>query len=59
VTQRYLILSVGGHRGAPTVAVVLSALVHGFARSGVDPIGVVIGSLLFTVPAALLFARWA
>jgi hypothetical protein len=57
VTLTYLILSAGGRRRALTVAVVLSALVHGFAHSGVDPIGIVIGSLLFTVPSALLFAR--
>jgi hypothetical protein len=36
---------------------VISALIHGFAHSGIDPVGIVVGSLLFSVPAALLFVR--
>jgi hypothetical protein len=57
VPLTYAVLRAGSHRPALVAAVVVSALVHGFAHSGVDPVGIVVGSLLFSVPAALLFVR--
>jgi hypothetical protein len=42
---------------ALAVAVLLSALAHAFAHSGINPIGLVIGGLLYGVPAGLLFVK--
>ena len=44
-------------RRAVLIAVLTSALVHGFAHTGIDPFGLVIGSLLYGLPAALLFLK--
>lgn len=38
-------------------AVLLSALAHAFAHAGINPIGLVIGGLLYGVPTGLLFVR--
>jgi F0F1-type ATP synthase assembly protein I len=39
------------------VAVLIGALVHGFAHTGIDPFGLIIGSLLYGLPTALLFIK--
>lgn len=44
-------------RRAVVVAVLVGALVHSFAHTGIDPLGLVIGGLLYFVPAALLFIK--
>jgi hypothetical protein len=44
-------------RRAIVVAILVSALVHGFGHSGIDPFGLVIGGLLYGLPAALLFIK--
>jgi hypothetical protein len=44
-------------RWAVGVAVLIGALVHGFAHTGIDPFGLVIGSLLYGLPTALLFIK--
>jgi hypothetical protein len=44
-------------RRAVLIAVLASALVHGFAHTGIDPFGLVIGSLLYGLPTALLFLK--
>lgn len=38
-------------------AILIGALVHGFAHTGINPIGIIIGSLLYSVPTALLFIK--
>ncbi len=49
----------GAGRPARTIglAIVGSALVHGFAHTGINLIGLVIGSLLYGVPAGLLLLK--
>jgi hypothetical protein len=44
-------------RRAVVVAILVGALVHAVAHSGLNPIGLVIGSLLYGVPTALLFIK--
>jgi hypothetical protein len=44
-------------RRALAVSVLIGALMHGFAHTGIDPIGLIIGSLLYGLPAALLFIK--
>jgi hypothetical protein len=44
-------------RWAIVVAVLIGALVHGFAHTGIDPFGLVVGSLLYGLPAALLLIK--
>ena len=39
------------------VDLLVGALVHGFAHTGIDPFGLVIGSLLYGLPTALLFIK--
>jgi hypothetical protein len=39
------------------VAVLLSSLAHAFAHSGINPIGLVIGGLLYGIPSGLLFVK--
>lgn len=38
-------------------AILIGALVHGFAHSGINPLGIVFGSLLYGLPTALLFIK--
>jgi hypothetical protein len=44
-------------RRAVVAAILIGALVHGFAHSGINPFGIVIGSLLYGLPTALLFIK--
>ena len=44
-------------RGAILVAIIFSSLIHGFAHSGINPIGIVIGSLIYGIPTALLYLK--
>ena len=39
-------------------AILFGALVHGLAHTGINPIGLIIGSLLYGVPTALLFIKY-
>jgi hypothetical protein len=43
---------------AIAIAIVISVLAHGFAHTGIDPFGMIIGSLLYTLPVALLFIKY-
>jgi len=45
-------------RRAMLVAILTGALLHGFSHTGIDPFGLVIGSLLYGIPAALLFIKY-
>ncbi len=42
---------------AVTVAILISTLVWGFGHTGINPIGIVIGSLLYGVPTGLLLIK--
>jgi hypothetical protein len=42
---------------ALSVAVLTGVLAHGFAHSGINPVGLLLGALVFMLPAALLFVR--
>jgi hypothetical protein len=42
---------------AVLAAILIGALVHGFSHTGIDPFGLFIGSLLYGLPAALLFIK--
>jgi hypothetical protein len=42
---------------AAVVAILTSALAWGFGHSGIDPTGIVVGSLLYALPVALLFIK--
>lgn len=44
-------------RRALVVAILTSVIAHGFAHTGIDPFGIVIGSLLYSLPAALLLIK--
>jgi hypothetical protein len=44
-------------RWAVGVAVLIGALVHGFGHTGIDLFGLIIGSLLYGLPSALLFIK--
>ncbi|MFX0174405.1 MAG: type II CAAX prenyl endopeptidase Rce1 family protein [Candidatus Hodarchaeota archaeon] len=44
------------HR-AILVAIIFSSLIHGFAHSGINPIGIVIGSFIYGIPPALLYLK--
>jgi hypothetical protein len=60
VTLCYAVLRpvCGTHpRRAVIAAILAGILVHGFAHTGIDPIGLIIGSLLYGLPAALLFIK--
>jgi hypothetical protein len=60
VTLCYTLLRpVSGRRPgrALAVAILAGALVHGFAHTVIDPLGLVIGSLLYGLPAGLLFVK--
>lgn len=39
-------------------SILFGALVHGFGHTGIDPLGLVIGSVLYGVPAGLLFVKY-
>lgn len=43
--------------GALCVAVLLSSLAHAFAHSGINPIGLLIGGILYGAPTGLLFVK--
>lgn len=45
-------------RRALLMAVLVGALVHGFGHTGINPIGLAIGSLLYGIPTALLFIKY-
>jgi len=45
-------------RRAFVVAILVGALVHSFAHTGINPLGLIIGGLLYFVPAALLFIKY-
>ena len=47
----------GRHGWALGAAVVISSLVHGFAHTGIHPVGLIIGALLYGIPPALLFVN--
>jgi len=44
-------------RRAVGVAILVGAFVHGFGHTGINPFGLVIGSLLYGFPTALLFIK--
>jgi len=45
------------HR-AFVVAILVGALVHSFAHTGINPLGLIVGGLLYFIPAALLFIKY-
>jgi hypothetical protein len=45
-------------RRAVFVAVLAGILLWGFAHTGINPVGIVIGSLLYGIPTALLFFKY-
>jgi hypothetical protein len=45
-------------RRAIVVAILFGALVHSFAHTGINPLGLVVGGLLYFVPSALLFIKY-
>ena len=45
-------------RRAILIAVMVGALVHGFGHTGIHPISLLVGSLLYGIPAALLFIKY-
>lgn len=45
-------------RRAIVVAVLIGTLVHSFMHTGINPLGLIIGGLLYHVPAALLFIKY-
>jgi hypothetical protein len=45
-------------RRAVFVAILIGTLVWGFAHTGINPIGLVVGSLLYGIPTALLFIKY-
>jgi hypothetical protein len=60
VTFCYAILhstSNGRPKGAIVVAILISVLAHGFSHTGIDPIGIIFGSLLYSLPVALLVIK--
>jgi membrane protease YdiL (CAAX protease family) len=44
-------------RRALVAAIVIGALAHSFAHTGIDPIGLLIGGLLYGVPTGLLYIK--
>ncbi len=44
-------------RRALVVAILTSVIAHGFAHTGIDSFGIVIGSLLYSLPSALLLIK--
>jgi hypothetical protein len=44
------------HR-AVVVAVLVSMFAHGYGHTGIDPVGILIGSVLYTLPVALLLVK--
>lgn len=44
-------------RRALGVAILVSLLAHGFAHTGIDPFGILIGTVLYTLPVALLLVK--
>jgi len=45
-------------RRAFVVAILVVALVHSFVHTGINPLGLIVGGLLYFVPAALLFIKY-
>jgi hypothetical protein len=45
-------------RRAIVLSVLAGALVHSFAHTGINPLGLILGGLLYFVPAALLFIKY-
>lgn len=45
-------------RRAVFVSLLVGALVHGFAHTGINPIGIIVGCLLYGIPTALLFIKY-
>lgn len=45
-------------RRAFVVAILFGVLVHSFAHTGINPLGLIVGGLLYFVPAALLFIKY-
>jgi len=44
-------------RRAIVVAIFISVLAHGFSHTGIDPFGIIFGSLLYSLPVALLLIK--
>jgi hypothetical protein len=45
-------------RRAVFLAVLVGVLAHGFLHTGIDPLGILIGSLLYFLPTALLYMKY-
>jgi hypothetical protein len=45
-------------RRAIVISILAGALVHSFAHTGINPLGLLIGGLLYFIPAALLFIKY-
>lgn len=44
-------------RMAIGIAILVSVLAHGFSHTGIDPFGIIFGSLLYSLPVALLMIK--
>jgi len=45
-------------RQAIVVSILVGALVHSFAHTGINPLGLIMGGLLYFIPTALLFIKY-